>query len=566
MNSNTNVKVNSQASRKRPSGFATMARMIVLVKPLAAYMALAIFTGVLGHIAASIITILGGYGIVNGFIFKQEFDFTWLFIILGVSALLRGVFRYIEQTCNHYIAFKLLALIRDVVFKSLRRLCPAKLEGKQKGNLISVITSDIELLEVFYAHTISPVAIATIFSLIMAGAIALFNVKLGVFALIAYFVVGAIIPIIIGKMGKNTAREMRDITGEMSSFALENLRGLGEILQYDKGQLRTDQMTGKTRAFSKKELRHKTGIGINMAITNTAIMVFDFGMVFLAVNEASKLGGTFNDVLIPILIMFSTFGPVVALANLGSTLQTTIAASERVFEIIDEAPVVEEKTDGVDVGVDGVVAKNVCFSYDQQLILDSLDVEIPKGKIVGIVGKSGSGKSTFLKLLMRFWDTDKGTIRISGEEITDINTSNLRDIQSFVTQDTELFHDTIINNIRIGRLDATEEEVVEACKKASIHDFIMTLPQGYQSQVGELGETLSGGERQRIGLARAFLHDGPMMLLDEPTSNLDSLNEGVILKSIADDDSGKTIVLVSHRKSTMKVADKVYSVENGRVS
>ncbi len=543
-----------------------MLRLIGLVKPLAGFMALAILMGLIGHLCAAFLTVFGGYAVADLLNIDTPFTLLTLFISVCVFALLRGVLRYAEQACNHFIAFKLLALIRDKVFRALRKLCPAKLEGKDKGNLISVITSDIELLEVFYAHTISPIAIAFLFSLIMCVFIGSFDEALGGIALVAYVTVGVVIPIFTSRFSGDDGIEFRTKSGNLSGFVLDSLRGLSETLQYGRGEKRLHEMNEQTDALSADEKRMKRTAGRNQAVTNTVILIFDLAMLFTAAILYQNGRIEFVGVLIPTIALMSSFGPVVALANLGSTLQNTFAAGNRVLDILDETPAVEEIHGQEDVEFTGASAEKVTFSYGSETILDNVSVGIPQGSVIGIVGRSGSGKSTLLKLLMRFWNVQRGSVKISGTDIGNINTSNLRDMESFVTQETHLFHDSIRNNLRIARLDATEEEMQTACKKASMHDFIMSLPQGYDTPVGELGDTLSGGERQRLGLARAFLHDADLMLLDEPTSNLDSLNEAVILKSLNEEREDKTVVLVSHRQSTMRIADTVYSVEHGRMS
>lgn len=551
---------------KKRNGFAVMARLIGLVKPLSGFMVLAIFMGLIGHLCAAFITIFGGYAVLDLLNFDTPFTLTAIFISVCVFALLRGILRYAEQACNHFIAFKLLALIRDKVFQALRKLCPAKLEGKDKGDLISVITSDIELLEVFYAHTISPAAIAFLFTFVMCIFIGSYHWVLGLLALLEYITVGVIIPIVTSKLSGDDGMKFRNKSGELSSFILDSLRGLSETLQYGQGEKRLAEMNAKTDLLSKDESRMKRTSGRNMAVTNTAILVFDLTMLFISAALYQNGEVTFAGVMIPDITLMSSFGPCVALANLGSTLQNTFAAGNRVLDILDETPAVEEVSGKNEVSFKGASAENVTFSYGEETILDGVSLGIPEGSVVGIVGRSGSGKSTLLKLFMRFWKVQKGSVKISDTDVSDINTSNLRDMQSFVTQETHLFHDSIKNNLRIADLKATDEEIEEACKKASVHNFIMNLPQGYDTPVGELGDTLSGGERQRIGLARAFLHNAPFMLLDEPTSNLDSLNEALILKSLSEERHSKTIVLVSHRQSTMRVADTVYSVEHGRMS
>ena len=551
---------------KRRSGFTVMARLIGLVKPLTGFMLLAVLMGLVGHLCAAFITIFGGYAVLEALHFDTPFTLTALFVCVVVFAVVRGFLRYAEQACNHFIAFKLLALLRDKVFRALRRLCPAKLETRDKGDLISVITSDIELLEVFYAHTISPAVIAFLFTIVMCLFLGSFHWLLGLIALAAYLTVGIVIPLVTSKLSGDNGMKFRTKSGDLSGFVLDSLRGLSETLQYGQGKKRLAQMNEKTDGLAKDEERMKRTSGRNSAVTNTVVLAFDLIMLFVSALLCQSGAVGFDGVLIPTIALFSSFGPAIALAALGSTLQNTFAAGNRVLDILDETPVVEEVVGKPEIAFEGAAAEQVAFSYGKETILSDVSVKIPKHSVVGIVGRSGSGKSTLLKMLMRFWDVQKGSVTLSGTRVADINTNNLREMESFVTQETHLFHDSIKNNLRIAKLDATDEEIEAACKKASVHDFIMTLPKGYDTPVGELGDTLSGGERQRLGLARAFLHDAPFLLLDEPTSNLDSLNEAVILKSLHEEREGKTVVLVSHRQSTMRIADTVYSVEHGRMS
>ncbi len=543
-----------------------MARLIGLVRPLAGYMVLAVVMGLIGHLAAAFITVFGGYAVADLLGMNTPFALVFLFAAVIVFALARGILRYAEQACNHFIAFKLLALIRDRVFRALRRLCPAKLEGRDRGDLISVITSDVELLEVFYAHTISPIVIAVLFSAILCAFIGSFHPLLGAIALAAYLTVGAAIPLITSRHGGSDGLKFRTKSGALAGFMLDSLRGLSEILQYGQGEKRLHAMEAQIDALSEDEARMSRTAAKNQAATSTVILLFDLAMLFAAALLYQGGRVPFTGVLIPTIALMSSFGPVVALANLGSTLQSTFAAGNRILDILDEAPVVEPVADGCDIAFAGAAAENVSFAYGDETILDDVSIEIPKGAVVGVVGRSGSGKSTLLRLFMRFWDAQKGRVALSGADVRSINTASLREAESFVTQQTHLFHDSIRSNLRIAKLDATDAEIEAACRKASIHDFIMTLPKGYDTPVGELGDTLSGGERQRIGVARAFLHNAPFMLLDEPTSNLDSLNEAIILKALRQEKQDRTVVLVSHRPSTMRIADKVYSVERGRMS
>ena len=546
---------------KKRSGFIVMVKLIGLVRPLTGYMMLAIFMGLVGHLCAAFLTIFGGYAVLEIMGYPVPFSQMLIFISVIIFAVMRGLLRYAEQASNHYIAFRLLALIRDRVFAALRRLCPAKLEGRDKGNLISIITSDIELLEVFYAHTISPAAIAFLFTLVMCGFMGSFHPVLGGIALGAYFLVGVVIPILASKLSKDSGIRFRSQSGELSSFVLDSLWGLQEIQQYGQGEKRWEKMKGMTEELLREEEKLKQGAGWNMAVTNTVILLADLLMLSVAVGYLQSGQLDASGVLIPVVALMGSFGPVIALANLGSTLQNTFAAGNRVLDILEEIPVVEEIQGKQEVKFGNLQVQQLTFGYQGETILKDVTVEFSPGAITGVTGKSGSGKSTLLKLMMRFWKIQEGSIRISDTDIEEINTENLREMEDFMTQETHLFHDSIKNNLLIASPQASELELIEACKKASVHDFIIGLPQGYDTPVGELGDTLSGGERQRIGLARVFLHNAPLVLLDEPTSNLDSLNEAVILKSLQQE-GGKRTVLVSHRESTMRIADTIYSTED----
>lgn len=552
---------------KKRSNWNLTGRLLKLVKPLLAAEITAIVMGVAGFVSATFLTIFGVWAILGLMGFPtpmvQKTMYTWIIIF----AVCRGFLGYAEQYCNHYIAFHLLALLRDKVFTSLRRLCPAKLEGKDKGDLIGIITSDIEMVELFYAHTISPVSIAFIMSVIMTVFIGSFHPLAGGIAAAGYITVGVLLPWYITKMGGTKGMEFRKRMGALNGYILDSLRGLKEILQYGKGSERLDGINARTDDLTAREEILKKENAVNGVLSGSLVWVFAALMLFVcgALYQSGKVG--FDGVVIPFISMLSSFGPVLALASLGSSLQQSFAAAGRIMDILDETPQVPEIEDGERLEqFDGAECVHVSFAYDKEQILTDFSMQVPKQKIIGIVGKSGSGKSTLLKLFMRFWDVNSGEVRISGKNVSKVRTSDLRNMESFVTQDTQLFHDTIENNIRIAKLNASHEEIEEACRKASIHDFIQTLPRGYETNVGELGDTLSGGERQRIGLARAFLHQAPFVLLDEPTSNLDSLNEAVILKSLKESGQDRTIILVSHRESTMRIADEVYRAENGRMS
>lgn len=597
MNTGYDISEKRVLPDRRRSALKIMGSLIGLVKPLIHIMILAVLLGTAGYLCAIFLTILAGQILIQGLghvagtqgamsqgLFAGMTPQN-LFVLMIVLAVARGILHYAEQYCNHFIAFKLLAIIRHKVFAALRRLCPAKLEGRDKGNLISIITTDIELLEVFYAHTISPAAIAALTSFMMVFFMGSYHVGAGIFALCAYLIVGIFIPLWNGSRGGNTGMEFRAKFGELNSYVLDSLRGLDETIQYGQGKNRERQMEEKSAELIKKQKKLSRMEGGQRSVTNLVILLASFGMLFFMLYLYGKQTVDLDGVVICTIAMMGSFGPVIALSNLSNNLNQTLASGERVLSVLEEKPHVEEIYEGEkdlhELGKEqentfhkgsaqmlfaGAEASHVTFSYEEEEILRNYSVKIPAGKIVGIHGASGSGKSTLLKLLMRFWDADSGEVSVNGANVRRIPTRSLRDTESYVTQETHLFHDSIANNIAVGKPGASRQEIMEAAKKASVHDFIMSLPKGYDTEVGELGDTLSGGEKQRIGIARAFLHDAPFILMDEPTSNLDSLNEGIILKSLREEADKKTVVLVSHRKSTMNVADVMYEMENGRVS
>lgn len=563
---------------KRRSAIQIMGQLIGLVKPLLIFMISAILLGTIGYLCAIFLTILAGQVLAHGLIPQLFFRMKntrlvympvqTIMTIMIVIALLRGILHYLEQYCNHYIAFRLLAIIRHKVFAALQKLCPAKLESRDKGNLISIITTDIELLEVFYAHTISPIAIALLTSLIMVVFIGHYHILAGLLALVAYIVVGVVIPIINGKLGSEEGMAFRTRFGELNSFVLDSLRGLDETIQYEQGEERKKELVRRSQELADQQEYLSFREGTQRSITNMVILLASFGMLFLTLSLYLNHQLGFEGIITCTLAMMGSFGPVVALSSLSNNLNQTLASGERVLSLLEEQPLVEEVEGDMESSnvFKGALMDHVTFSYEDETILDDYSLKLEPGKITGIHGVSVSGKSTLLKLLMRFWNINQGSITIDGDEIKQIPTKHLRDMESYVTQETHLFHDSIANNIAIAKPKATRVEIMEAAKKASIHDFIMTLPNGYDTEVGELGDTLSGGEKQRIGIARAFLHDAQMILMDEPTSNLDSLNEGIILKSLKESSTQKTIVLVSHRVSTMNIADTVYEMKDGRIS
>ena len=548
----------------RRSGFNIMMKLITLVKPLIGFMFLAIIAGVIGNLAAIFIPAYSSYVIANIVSRADQINLNMSFILLIVLAISRGFLRYVEQLCNHFIAFKLLAIIRNKVFRALRRLAPAKLEGKEKGNLISLITSDIELLEVFYAHTISPIFIAFVTSVIVVSILFAYSVKAAIFAMISYLIVGIFLPIFSSKSGKKEGLELRNEFADLNSYLLDSLRGMKEVIQYSYGEKRLDYIDETTVKLNRKQERIKVFEAQNRGFTTSIVALLGLIMFVIMKNEMVDIFDI-NKLIVVTVLFMSSFGPVIALSSLSANLRSTFASGDRVLNILEEKPQVLEVYDQNKTYFRDLKIEDITFSYNDEIILNNFNLSLENGEKLAIFGKSGSGKSTLLKLIMRFWDVDKGEIKISDRNIKQVNTKDLRDIENYMTQETYLFQGSILENIKIAKKDASLNEVIEACKKASIHDFICSLKDGYETNVGELGEKLSSGEKQRIGLARVFLHDAPLYILDEPTSNLDALNEGIILNAISKEEN-KSMLIVSHRKSALNIADKTIEIKTKRNS
>ena len=557
--------------QKRRNGFTIMAKLIVLVGSLAYIMLLAVVNGLLGYLAALGTTLFGAMGvaqIIDSSTFGSQVS-VWLFVGLAVgSGVLRGILRYFEQYSNHNIAFKLLALLRDKIFNKLRKLAPAKIDNKNKGNLVAMITSDVEILEVFYAHTVSPVFIAITVSLTIFLFVGLFiNWYLAAVAICAYVVIGIVFPPIASKAMASSGVNYKKKFASFSSYFLDSIRGAKEIVVHNAVEDRKKNVDEQSEGLlsSLKIMKRATA-----RITgSTELLVTIFLIITTVVGIVLAKNGTITagKMIIGIVAIFGSFGPVIAIAALPSSLTLTFAAGDRLLNLLAEKPIVEDVTNKQDIEYKDVKVENVTFGYEENVeVLKDISMHAGKGEIVGIVGASGCGKSTLLKLLLRFYPFNKGDISYNDISINDINTQSLLNNVTMISQTTYLFDESIKENLRIAKADATEEEMKEACKVASIDDFISDLPQGYDTQVASAGNNLSAGEKQRVGLARAFLRGSELILLDEPTSNLDSINEGIILKSLLSMKGKRSIILVSHRKSTMAIADRIYKIENGNIS
>lgn len=547
---------------KRRSNLKVVISLIALVKSMLLIMLLAIFLGVLGYLAAIFLTVIAGQIIIKIINYQA---FTSLFYLLVICGISRGFLRYGEQWCNHFIAFKLLAMIRDIVFAKLRKLAPAKLDGKDHGNLVAMITSDVELLEVFYAHTISPVMIALIVSLIMIFYLGSFHILLALLGLVAYVVIGIVIPMIVGKASGDKGLEYRNDYGKYTSYVLESIHGLRIVDQFSRGKKRLEDIDRKSEMLNYQNDDLKKLEGNFKMLSDICVSIFSLLMLILAYYLYSQNMINFDAVILSTIALMSSFGPVLALSSLAHNLVITFASGNRVLDLLEEKPQVEEVVDGYKGGLGDIEIKNLSFSYQDEKILDNINLTIKPGEIIGIEGKSGSGKTTLLKLIMRFYDPSAGEILIDHHNIKEWNNETLTKLMSYVTQDTYIFNDSIKNNIKLGK-EASDQEVIEACKKANLHEFIITLKDGYDTMIGSLYQSLSGGQLQRLALARAFLHDTPLILLDEPTSNLDSLNEALVLKTLSNNSAGKTIIMVSHRPSSLKICNRIIKIESGRQS
>ena len=551
----------------RKNGFLVMWQLLALVKPLAHIMAFTITMGTLGFLSAIFIMVLGAMGLSHLLGFEGHLNFTQILTALIALAVARGILRYLEQMSGHYIAFKLLALLRDKVFSALRRLAFVKLQDKQAGQLVSLVTNDIELLEVFYAHTIAPIMIAFFTSAILVAVFAHISAWFALVALIAYLCIGVVLPIITTKLAREDGRKYRELVGEMNDFFLDSVRGMKEIQLFGYAKQRLDEIQQRSQAidgaFRKiKDQEAKVRVYTEIAVSVFNIIILFTGLILFSLDKLDFAG-----FLVGVILLMSSYGPVIALSNLSNNLLQTLASGERVLSLLAEQPALKDVENAVNLtDVSDIAVENLNFAYGEEQILSGINLQLTKGQILGIHGRSGSGKSTLLKLLMRFYDPQQGQIRINGEPLANINTASLRDNMAYITQQTYIFNDTIEENIRLAHRSATQEQIIEAAKQASIHDFIMSLPEGYQTKMTELGGNLSDGEKQRIGIARAFLHNAPIILLDEPTSNLDSLNEAIILQSLRNVKADKLIVLVSHRQSTMAICDQVIGIESGRMS
>ena len=554
----------------RRSGARIMASLIVLLGSLSYIMILAVINGSAGFIAAMGVTVFGATGVakalgIMGLCAPVTLSWGWIIGLAVGCGVVRGGLRYLEQYSNHYIAFKLLAVLRDKIFAALRVLCPAKLESKQKGSIIAMLTSDIETLEVFYAHTISPICIAVLVSVavfLFVGFVS--SWYLALVALCGYIVIGIVVPVISSSRLKESGVNYRREFASFNSYFLDSIKGIKDIVINNAESERENEVNRRSDILLKETKRMKNGITRASAATELIVSIFIAAALVAGIVLVSADMLDLGAMIIGVVAIFGSFGPVLAVSALPGNLTQTFASGDRVLNLLQEKPAVTPVKGGKTFDYRQLDVDKLTFGYERNApVLKEVCMHAKRGEIIGIVGESGCGKSTFLKLLLRFWEKDGGTIAYNGTDIDQINSDNLLDNVTMVSQTTYLFDESIEDNLRIAKPDATMEEIERACKMASVHDFIVSLPEGYKTQAGAMGDNLSAGEKQRIGLARAFLKGSELILLDEPTSNVDSINEGMILRSLAEQKSKKSIILVSHRESTMAIADRIYRVCDG---
>ena len=561
----------------RRSGVQIAAELMKLLGGrLSAVMLLAVLNGSLGFLCAMGVPFFGAVGIAKALGESIPLSYgaiAGLCVSYGAIAglcvgcgVLRGGLRYLEQYGNHYIAFRLLAVLRDKIFTKLRALCPAKLESRQKGSLLTMITADIETLEVFYAHTVSPVCIAVLVSLavmVVTGLAASWYLSL--IAAAAYLCIGVLLPRFFSRRMAETGMRYRRELGDFGAYFLDSIKGIRELVLYNAGEARaaevdrrSDAMLGRTKALKRET-------ALSAAATEAAVSLAVLAVLAVGIFLVRSGSLSAGRMVLGVTAVFGSFGPVIAVSALPANLNQTFASGERILRLLEEQPEVEAVENGTALSYEDLEVHDLSFAYGGEAVLRGVSMTTRKNEIVGIVGESGCGKSTLLKLLLRFWERSGGRICYNGTDIDEINTESLYRNVTMVSQSTYLFDATIAENLRIAKPDATDEELMAALRMASAEELVQALPEGLNTPAGLLGGRLSMGERQRIGLARAFLSGCPLILLDEPTSNVDSINEGVILRALLKHKQDRTIILVSHRASTMAVADRVYKMENGQM-
>lgn len=565
--------------RSKPRESApVIGRLLAEASPLTRFMILACVFGTIGHLAAAFLPVFAVFAL-----FARLGSPIWGMSVglsltaMAVCAMLRGVTRYTEQYMNHNLAFRLLAMFRSKAFAALRRLAPAKLAGKGSGDLISLITTDVELLEIFFAHTISPVVIAVVTTVVYAVALCALSPWFVAPLIVAHLIVGVAVPKLFSTSVRGLGRRIRKVASALDDRMLDDMRGLDEIIRFNQGESRLGSIISRTRQLWSERSRLSRRNGSFSGLSGVLVMLVAIAAAMLAVPLGGSVPALIPADIAAVVLISSSFGPTSALSALPASLTQTFAAARRLFALFDEAPAVDEA--GTEKpAFTGMALDHVTFAYPRQdsaaggeggrseasaastePVLADFSLTVPSSGILGIQGPSGQGKSTMLKLLMRYWDPQQGSVVFSGASLPRVSAVYRRGVQTMMGQETYLFDGTIRKNLLIANAQASDGQLREALRKASLLGLVDSLPEGLDTQVGELGGRLSEGERQRIGLTRMFLRKARLVLFDEPTSRLDALNEAVILISVNDlaKEDGVAVVLVSHRASALGIAGNV---------
>lgn len=548
--------------KNNKSGLKTVTKLLKVVRPLSKFMAIAVLAGCISFLFYTAIGVMGAKLILQ--YIEGGLQMAFIMKIMAGAVILRGLFRYLEQYMNHLIAFKVLALLRNRVFAAIRRLAPAKIEMMNKGDLISAISSDMELLEVFYAHTISPVCIAMITSLVYAFFLWSISPLAALVMLMGHAAIAIVLPMIFSKLAGNAATETRRALARINNSFLDLLRGISEIISFAYQKEAVKKVNALNARLKTNQDTLIKQLAVLLALEDM-LEVLVTALVFLILIVAGTTG---SDIFLASVLTYFSFGAVRAVSLLGNGLSQTLASADRVMNILEEKPMVEEITNKENLRKNAIASyegniieiNGINFAYKDEKILNDFSLSVKNHEFIGVQGPSGCGKSTMLKLIMHFWNLDRGEIKIAGKNIMDINTASLYENLSYMTQTSEFFEGSIRDNLLIAKPNASDEELKEALRKASILDYVSSLKDGLDTYIKELGENFSGGEQQRLGLARCFLKDAEIYLFDEPTSNLDALNESIILNSIVNYMKGKTVIMVSHRDSTLRICDDIVKI------
>ncbi|WP_050616130.1 amino acid ABC transporter ATP-binding/permease protein [Bacillus testis] len=542
-------------------------RLLTLLRPLLPHMALTVLLGTLGYLSITGISVVGGMAVIQGAEAGHYGSMRFLLEIIIVSGIARAVFRLSEQYCTHYIAFRLLAIIRDRIFTVIRSLGPQQLKDFRKGEFMNIVTKDVEMLEVFYAHTVAPVCIGLLTTVVYVSAFSFLHPLYGAAALASYVFISYLVPMAVYRYGREAAETYRSRYGQVSDFLMDSLKGIKELVvfgQKKKTIERIEQFSAQLNDTSKRLKEHE---GLLKALTDCTLYVAVFSNIAISLLLVNRQSISAAEALLSILLLFSSFGPSLALSHLSASLVHTFASAKRVLTLMDLE--IAEKPEGSEpIGaIDTIECAGLSFGYrGKELLYEDIHMKWERGRIIGIKGKNGTGKSTLISLMLREMPALSGEILFNGRPASVYSAESLREQFSTVDASTFVFSDTLRRNLTMFKQHYTDQEIMAACSKAGLTSFVESMPEGLDSYVQEYAANISSGQLQRIAMARLFLRNTPVYILDEPTSNLDSLNERYILQKIKENSNGKIVVIISHNDAVLKMADRVYQIQNRRVN